>query len=460
MVGDFMSAIAFEILFILSLILANGIFAMSEMALVSARKGSLQQRANAGDAKARVALELANTPNRFLSTVQIGITLIGILAGAFGGATLASELAARLRLIRWLAPYSEVVSLAIVVLSIAYLSLIIGELVPKRLALHNPEQIASVLAGPMRRLSVIASPAVRLLSLSTNMILRILGARQSTEAFVTEEEIKILLDQGTEAGTFEKAEREMIERVFQLGDRRAGALMTPRAEIVWLDPDEPLEEIRRKVTESVHSRFPVAQGSLDNVRGIIRSKDLLTGNLQGRPLELKAALWPPLFVLETTPALKILELFKQSGTHIALVVDEHGGIQGLVSLNDILEEIVGNISSVDQAAQPLAVRRDDGSWLLDGKLPIDEFKQLFRLATLPDETSGRYQTLAGFVMMCLGRIPSTADHFEWGGLRLEVVDMDGRRIDKVLVSPFTATPLEQAFPHVDLRINGSIGVGP
>ena len=345
---DFMSAIAFEILFILSLVLANGIFAMSEMALVSARKERLQQRANAGDAKARVALELANAPDRFLSTVQIGITLIGILAGAFGGATLASELAARLRLIPWLAQHSEVISLAIVVLSIAYLSLVIGELVPKRLALHNPEQIASVLAGPMRRLSVIASPAVRLLSLSTNMILRMLGARQSTEAFVTEEEIKILLDQGTEAGTFEKAERDMIERVFQLGDRRAGALMTPRTEIVWLDLDEPLEEIRRKVTESVHSRFPVAQGSLDNVHGIIRSKDLLTGSLQGRPLELKAALWPPLFVLETTPALKILELFKQSGTHIALVVDEHGGIQGLVSLNDILEGIVGNISSVDQ----------------------------------------------------------------------------------------------------------------
>lgn len=430
-----MSAIAFEILFILFLILANGIFAMSEMALVSARKARLQQRANAGDAKARAALELANAPNRFLPTVQIGITLIGILAGAFGGATLAGELAARLRLIPWLAQYSEVISLAIVVLGITHLSLIIGELVPKRLALHNPEQIASVLAGPMRLLSVIALPAVRLLSLSTNMILRMLGAKQSTEASVTEEELKILLDQGTEAGTFEKAERDMIARVFQLGDRRAGTLMTPRTEIVWLDLDEPLEETRRKVTESAHSRFPVAQGNLDNVHGIIRSKDLLTGSLRGLPLELKAAVRPPLFVLEGMSALKILELFKQSGIHIALVIDEHGGIEGLVSLNDILEGIVGSIPSVDQPAQPLAVRGEGGSWLLDGRLPIDEFKELYRLGTLPDERSGHYQTLAGLVMMCLGRIPSAADHFEWGGLRLEVVDMVGRRIDKILVTP-------------------------
>ena len=230
----------------------------------------------------------------------------------------ASELAARLRLIPWLAQYSEVISLAIVVLGITYLSLIIGELVPKRLALHNPEQIASVLAGPMRRLSVIASPAVRLLSLSTNIILRMLGARQSPQASVTEEELKILLDQGTEAGTFEIAERDLIDRVFQLGDRRAGALMTPRTAIVWLDLDEPLEEIRRKVAESVHSRFPVAHGSLDNVHGIIRSKDLLTASLRGLPLDLKAALRPPLFVLERMPALKILELFKQSGIPIAL----------------------------------------------------------------------------------------------------------------------------------------------
>jgi putative hemolysin len=428
-----MPSVFFEAVAIFLLIILNGIFAMAEIAIVSSRKTRLQQWADEGDARARAALDLANAPNHFLATIQIGITLVGILAGAFGGATVARELALGLEDLPVVGPYSGSISLAVVVLAITYLSLIVGELVPKRLALNNPERIASRMASPMRALARLASPAVYVLGLSTDALLRALGMGPSVEPPVTEEEIRALIAQGTQAGMFEEVEQEMVERVFRLGDRRVSAVMTPRTEIVWVDSDASLEEIQQTLAESVHSRFLVAQGSLDNVLGVVHAKDLLLHFLRGQPLDLAAMLQQPLYVPESMRALEVLELFKRSATHIALVIDEYGGIQGLVTPSDILEAIVGDLPEPGEQVEPLAVEREDGSWLLDGMLPIDDFKELFHLHRLPGEDQGVYQTLAGFVIMQLGRIPSVSDHFEWEGLRIEVVDMDGNRVDKVLV---------------------------
>ncbi|MEH1934756.1 MAG: hemolysin family protein [Nostoc sp.] len=430
-----MSSITFEILIILVLIIANGMFSMSEMAIVSARKVRLQQLANQGDAKAKVALKLAESPNHFLSTVQVGISLIGILTGAFGGATIANRLAIYVRLVPLLAPYSEPISFGIAVLLITYFSLIVGELVPKRLALNNPEKIASIVAIPMQALAAIASPVVFLLSASTDLILRLLGITASTEPQVTEEEIKILIEQGTEAGTFEEAEQDMVERVFRLGDRPVSYLMTPRPDIVWLDLDDSAEENRQKMVDSVYSRYPVCQGGLDNVLGVIPVTDLLARSFRGEPLDLTVGLRQPVFVPESTRGLKVLELFKQTITHMALVVDEYGVIQGLVTLNDIMSEIVGDVPSTDGQDQPQAVQREDGSWLLDGMLPVEEFLELFGMEQWESDERGSYQTLGGFVITNLGRIPAAADYFEWQSMRIEVMDMDGNRVDKVLVIP-------------------------
>jgi putative hemolysin len=429
-----MSSITFEILILLVLVIVNGVFSMSEMAIVSARKVRLQQLANQGNASAQAALELAEAPNHFLSTVQVGITLIGILTGAFGGATIADKLASYLRLIPGTAPYSQAIAFGLVVVSITYISLIFGELVPKRLALNNPERIASAVAIPMRVVAAITSPVVHILSASTELVLRVLGIEQSTEPQVTEEEIKILIEQGTEAGTFEEAEQDMVERVFRLGDRPVNALMTPRPDIVWLDLEDSAEENRHKMMDSAHSRFPVCQGGLDNVLGVIYVTDLLARSLSGQPLDLTASLRQPIFVPESTRGLKVLELFKQTGIHMAAVVDEYGVIQGLVTLNDIMVEIVGDVPSVNQIEDPQAVQREDGSWLLDGMLSVDEFIEIFDMEELL-EHRGNYQTLGGFVITHLGRIPAAADHFEWKGMRFEVMDMDGNRVDKVLVVP-------------------------
>jgi putative hemolysin len=321
-----MAAMTFELVIIVALVLVNGIFAMAEIALISARKARLQQWASEGSARARTALDLANDPGDFLSTVQVGITLIGILAGAFGGATIATALAAELREVPALEPYSHALSLGLVVLGITYLSLIIGELVPKQLALNNPERIAVAMAPAMYLLSRLAYSAVWFLSTSTAAVLRLLRMRPSADPPVTEAEIHALLQQGAQAGVFEPAEHEMVRAVFRLGDRRVEALMTPRTEIVWLDPEEPPEQIRRRITESVHSRFLVARENLDHVLGIVQAKDLLAHTLTDQPADLNLTLQQPLYVPESMPALQVLERFKQSGTHTALVVDEYGGL--------------------------------------------------------------------------------------------------------------------------------------
>lgn len=426
------SVILFEIFFILLLVVANGVFAMSEMAVVSARKARLQQWANEGNARARAALKLANMPERFLSTIQIGITMVGILAGALGGATIAEQLGARLSAIPALGDYGEAIGVGIVVLGITYLSLVIGELVPKRLALNSPERIASVIARPMNALSVISSPVVKLLELSTQMVLKALRVKSSTEPTITEEEIKVLIEEGTRTGVFDEAEQSLVRNVFRLGDRRVSALMTHRLDIVWIDVETPISKIRGKMVGSHYSRFPVCQGGLDNLLGMIKAKELL--GLDTATGDWKALIRQPLVVPESSTALEVLESFKTSHTHLAIIIDEYGAVEGLVTTNDILEAIVGDILTASAQSEIYAVQREDGSWLLDGILPLDEFKEIFQIQELPGENQGVYQTLAGFILTHLGRIPSVADCFEWRGLRFEVVDMDGKRIDKVLIA--------------------------
>ncbi len=419
------------LIILITLIIANGIFAMSEIAIVSARKARLQQWAKEGDAKAQVVLELAEDPNQFLSTVQIGITLIGVLAGAFGEATIAASLEKLLRPIPWLQAYSHVISLGIVVIGITYLSLVIGELAPKRLALYNPERIARVIAPPMRTLSIITAPAIWLLSISTTAVIRLLGASPSKEPPVTEEEIQFMIEEGTEAGIFEVQEQDMVTGVFRLDDERISGMMTPRPGVIYLDLNDSRDEIIHKLNASPYSRFPVCQGRLDNVVGIVQTKDLLTSLLTDQSLDLEANLIEPLFVPETILASEMLKLFKEHNTQFALVLDEYGGVEGVITLNDIMETIIGEIELVE----PQAVRRQDGSWLLDGMLPIDEFKTLFDIKDLPGEKENQYETLGGFIITYLGRIPRTADQFRWHDLLIEVADMDGRRVDKVLATP-------------------------
>jgi putative hemolysin len=424
------------LLIVLLLTLANGLFTMSEMAIVSARETRLHELAERGDTKAKAALNLANSPNRFLPTVQIGITLIGTLTAVFGEATLSSNLAALIGRIPGLAGSSDAIASGLVVLGLTYLSLIIGELVPKRLALNSPERIATLVAIPMRFVSRVTAPLVSLLALSTDLILRLLGSNApSGDALVTEEEILVLMRQGAAAGAFEASEQDMIERVFDLGDEPVSAILTSRLDIVWLDLNDSFEVNRQKMIETHHSQFPVCQDSLDNVLGIVHAKDVLAKSLCGEPIELTTLLRQPLFVAETTDALRLLELFKQSGTQIAMVVNEYGVTQGLVTLNDVLEIIIGDIDFPEDGDQPRALEREDGTWLVDGLLSVDEFKEVFAIEELPGEERDNYQTVGGFIITELGHIPKATDHFEWEGFRFEVVDMDGNRVDKILVIP-------------------------
>lgn len=425
-----MSQNVFEIAIILLLILLNGVFAMSEIAIVSARRLRLQQMVERGSKGAKVALELLGAPNRFLSTVQVGITLVGVFAGAFGGAALAADLAVPLAELPVVGRYANTISLFLVVGVITYLSVVVGELVPKRIALHSAERISALVSRPMRFLSVVATPVVRLLSVSTDAVVRLMGIEGARDDDVTEEEIRILVEQGAQAGIIEEAERDMVESVFRLGDRPLEAMMTPRTEIAWLDTNAPQEENRRIAQESSHSRFPVCDGDLDHVVGIVLAQDLLAGCLAGNPFDL-SVMKEPLFVPETMRALHALERFKESGMSMALLVDEYGGIEGLVTLIDILEAIVGDIPTPEEMAAPPIVQREDGTWLVDGLLTLDEFREEFDVPNFPGE--GRYQTIGGFVVFMLGELPQTGDTVEWEAYRFEIVDLDGHRVDKVLV---------------------------
>ncbi|MBI4732760.1 MAG: HlyC/CorC family transporter [Chloroflexi bacterium] len=424
-----------DILVILLLILFNSILALSEAAMLSVRKARLQQRINDGDKRARLALKLAENPNRFLSTIQIGITVIDVLIGAISGATVAELLAETFAQIPALAPFSETIGLAIVVIVVSYLSIVLGELVPKRLALQSADGVASAIAGPMSFVSRLFTPFVWLLGRSTDLILRLFGVKHSADIPVTEEELLVQLDQGTQAGVFEETEQDMVEGVFSLSDQRVNALMTPRNEIVWLDVNDTADEIRRKMFESPFSRFPVGEDSLDHPIGVVKAKDVLLSNIKsGKDLEKLAR--PPIYIPETAFGSHALEMFRESKRDLMLIVDEFGVVQGLITLADILEEIVGEFEG-----EPQATQRQDGSWLLDGMLSNDDFKDLFNLRRLPDEEE--YEALGGFVLLHLRRIPKAADQFEWSGMRFEVMDMDGNRVDKVLVTTLPVRPPEK-----------------
>lgn len=429
-----MNDIFVQILIIAVLIVLNGIFAMSEIAMVSARKIRLQQRADDGDDSAAVALEMAESPNRLLSTVQVGISLVGVFSGAVGGATLAKHLAPQIARIQILSPYSEGLSLVIVVLIITYFSLVVGELIPKRLAMGNPEKIATTVARPMRTLSALTAPIVNLLSVSTELGLRLLGAKPNQEPPITEEEIKVLIEQGTQSGIFIEQEQDFVESIFRLANRRVDAIMTPYTEIEWLDINDSFEENLSLLLENRFTRWPVARGGLDNVIGILNARDLLAATLQEDPVEIEPLLLPALFVPESMPALKAFEEIKANPANVALVIDEFGGLIGMVTLLDILEAIVGEIPKAGEKEDPQIIQRADGSWLLDGLLQVDELKELLDIEDLPDEDRVGYQTLGGMVMAQFGSIPATGNTFKWQEYKFEVVDMDGRRVDKVLVT--------------------------
>lgn len=431
-----MNDVAIEIIIIIGLVLLNGLLAMSEMAIIASRKSKLQERAEAGSKRSALALKLAEKPEDLLSAVQIGITLIGIMAGVFGGAMIATRITMSLKDLVWVANYAEAVAAVIVVGSITFISLLLGELVPKRIALSNPEKIAARTAKFMVTIERVAFPLVKILTKFTNIILRLLGVRKVAEPEVTEEEVKVLLEEGTKAGIFAEVEQDMVESVLTLDNRPISALMTPRTEIDWYDLNDPIEVFEQKVKSSARSVFPVAHDTLDNVLGLIDVKDYLVLKLDKKikkdKIKIREILRNSLFIVESTPILKVVEMFKRTGIHIAMIIDEHGVVQGLVTINDVLEAIVGDISL---SGEPEAMQRSDGSWLIDGMLPLDEFKRIFDLDVWTGEEEGHYYTMGGLLVVHMGRAPKAGDKFAWNDFTFEVVDMDGRRVDKMLVTP-------------------------
>jgi putative hemolysin len=419
---------------VLLLIIVNGFFAMAEIALVSARNARLRALADLGSVGAQAAIELKEDPSRLLSTVQVGITLIAVLSGTFGEATLGDRLERELGSYSGLiGRYAHVISMAIVVIGISYFSLILGELVPKRMALLYPERLAAALARIMRSLAKVGAPIEWFLSASTDLVLRLLPMRGQGTAPVTDEEISFMLREGVATGHIPHAETAIVEMALRLGDRRASAVMTPRIQIEWLDLDDPEEENRRKIRESAYSRFPVVQGGSQQVVGIVQSKEMLSSCLAGKPFDLRTATRPPLYLPNTVTVLRVLEVFKTSGEPMALIVDEYGDLEGLVTPSDILEALVGDIPGSAEADQRV-VRRDDGTWLIDGMVGLDELKQLLGVPRLPGEDAD-FHTLGGYLMARLNRVPMDADRITAGDYRFEVVRMDGRRVDRVLVSP-------------------------
>jgi len=419
-------------LVILLLMVLNGLLAMSELALVSSRKARLKALADGGSRGARAALKVLADPGEFLATVQIGITLVGIFAGAFGGAALAGPFGAWLDTLPWVAPNGEAIGLALVVVAITYLSLVVGELVPKRIALRHPETVAAAMARPMRILSRIATPAVWLLKVSTDRLLLILGLRGARDSTVSEEEIRSMIAEGTTAGVFAPQEKEMIDGVLRLADRSVRAVMTPRRDVVWADVAAPEETLLRHLRGASFTRFPVCAGSLDEIVGIADTNDLLTQRLNDMPLDLRACAKPALVVHDNLNVLRLLDVFRQDRSHFAVVVDEFGSVEGVVTLTDVMEAIAGEFPEIGDETEPGIVRRADGSWLVDGRTPIDELRD--RLDLPPFDSDGSYHTVAGLVLFRLGRIPDMGDSIDLPGLRIEVVDMDGRRVDRVLLT--------------------------
>ncbi|TFV90294.1 HlyC/CorC family transporter [Oxalobacteraceae bacterium OM1] len=433
-----------EIAILFGLILLNGAFAMSEIALVTARRMRLQKLAEDGDPGAAAAIRLGEDPNRFLSTVQIGITSIGVLNGIVGEATLAAPLA------NWLQghgvpqPYVGYAATVLVVMCITYFSIVLGELVPKRLGQISPEPVARMVARPMLFLAAASKPFVKLLSGSTQLVLRALGAREQTEPTVTQEEINLMLAEGSSAGVIEQHEHQMVRNVFRLDDRQIASLMVPRSEVVYFDVEDSLEDNLKRFEESDHSRYPVVRGGWDHVLGVASARQLLAQSLRGERPSLTEHLQPAVFMPESLTGMELLDNFKSSGVQIAFIIDEYGEVQGIVTLQDVLEAITGEFKP-PRAEDAWAMQREDGSWLLDGLIPVPELKDRLALHGVPEEERGRYNTLSGMLMLLLGRLPNTGDHADWEDWRFEIVDLDGKRIDKVLA---TRKPAEPAASNV------------
>ncbi len=433
-----------DVALLVFLILLNGVFAMSEMALTASRKARLQVMLEAGEGGVQTAIDLHDNPTKFLSTVQIGITSIGILNGIVGEAAFADPLAAWAQQTFHLGERaSHISATGLVVVIITFLTIIFGELVPKRLGQMYPETVARLVSRPMEWLSMIARPFVKLLTFSTEAVLQVLGIRGGPSRAVTEEEIAASLVEGVDAGVIEAHEHQMVRNVFRLDDRQVGSMMIPRAEITWLDASAPADEVLRLIAEHEHSRYPVCRGGLDDVLGIVSAQALLQQVLQGRTLDLTVNLQPPVFVPETLSGMELLENFRASSAQLVFVVDEYGEVQGVITVRDVLEAITGEFTTLS-SEDSWAVQRDDGSWLFDGLIPVPELKDRLDLKELPEEDRGRYNTLAGMIMLLLGRLPNTTDTVDWEGWRFEVVDLDGKRVDKVLASRIEDTPANAA----------------
>jgi putative hemolysin len=421
-----------DVALLVFLILLNALFAMSEMALTASRKARLQVMVEAGDAGAKAAMDLHDNPTKFLSVVQIGITSIAVLNGIVGDAAFSGPFA------KWLHETfpikdraAEITATAMVVVTITFLTIIFGELVPKRLGQIYPESVARLVARPLEWLSLIARPIVKVFSFFTESTLRLMGIRGGHVRSVTEEEIAASLEEGLDAGVIEEQEHQMVRNVFRLDDRQVGSMMIPRVEIVWLDAGATPQEVLSVITDEEHSRYPVCRGGLDDVVGVVTAQSLLQQQMEGRPLSLTERLQPPVFVPETLSGMELLDHFRASGAQLVFVVDEYGEVQGVITVRDVLEAITGEFTT-PASEDSWAVQRDDGSWLFDGLIPVPELKDRLDLKELPEEDRGRYNTLAGMIMLLLGRLPRTADSVEWEGWRFEVVDLDGKRVDKVL----------------------------
>ena len=420
-----------EIALLFGLILLNGLFAMSEIALVAARKARLQKLAEAGEGAANAALQLGDDPNKFLSTVQIGITSIGVLSGIVGEATLARPFGLWLQSFGMPQPASDYFATGLVVVTITYFSIVLGELVPKRLGQISPELIACRVARPMLLLALLARPFVKLLSASTQLVLRLFGIKDSGRKAMTEEELHLMLEEGSDAGIIEHHEHQMVRNVFRLDDRQIASLMVPRGEVIYFDADDKLEENLQRFENSRHSRFPVVRGGWDKILGIANARQLLVQTLRGEQPNLTDNLQPAVFVPESLTGMGLLEEFKNSGVQMAFIVDEYGEMQGIVTLQDVMEAITGEFKT-HRAEDSWAMQREDGSWLLDGLIPIPELKDRLEIKAVPEEELGRYNTLSGMVTLLLGKLPQTTDRCEWENWIFEIVDMDSMRIDKVL----------------------------
>ncbi|WP_298299605.1 hemolysin family protein [Hydrotalea sp.] len=421
-----------EILIIFFLILLNGVFAMAEIAMVSSRKSRLEAAARKGDKPAKKALELSRNPSRFLSTVQIGITLIGILTGIYSADKIEDDFNSYLHTFELLKPYSETLAITLIVIILTFFSLVLGELVPKRIGLTMPETITKILSYPMYIISVIAAPFIWLLAFTTDLLLKILNIKKSNESHVTEEEIKSIIQEATETGAVQEIEQDIVENVFYLGDRTINTLMTQRMDIDWLNINDSLEKIKLKITSSTHKSFPVCRENIDNVAGMVYSKDILNALLLNELFELEKLLKPPLFLTKNTAGYKALERFKESKQQIALVVDEFGGVQGILTMNDLVDTLVGDFVKQLHEKKEI-IPRDDGSFLVDALVPLPEFARYFEIEIAEDKTLSQVITVGGLVLHFGKKIPHTGDKLKWENLSIEIVDMDGRRIDKILV---------------------------